>query len=61
MGRTCQGLVYELNVFSYSPVGHPPIGAIPARGQLLAPVDSWQSTGCCLLAIFVSPVSHGAG
>lgn len=56
MGRTCQGLVFSLMFFSSSPVGHPPISAIPARGQLLAPVDSWQGTVCCLLAIFLSPV-----
>lgn len=28
-------------VFSYSPVGHPPSRAVPARRQLLAPADSW--------------------
>lgn len=43
MGGTCQGLD-----FSYSPVGHPPSSAVPARRQLLAPLDSWQ---CCVLPI----------
>lgn len=43
MGGTCQGLE-----FSYSPVGHPPSSAAPARRQLLAPLDSWQ---CCVLPV----------
>lgn len=43
MGGTCQRLV-----FSYSPVGHPPSSAVPARRQLSAPLDSWQSTVCLL-------------
>jgi hypothetical protein len=51
MGGTCQRLV-----FPYSPVGHLPRAAVPARRQLLAPLDSWQSVVCCLLAGRVSPI-----
>lgn len=40
-------------------VGHPPSSAVPARRQLLALLDSWQSVVCCLLAGHVNPIWGG--